>query len=960
MKEGRVCHLVNLWVLTFAIPALAQETNEAPQSQPLADPQEAALAEESLESTASGSKNTRAEIVITGYRRSLGAALAQKQRATAPVDAIVADDIADFPDLNLAESLQRIPGVAITRTNGEGARITVRGLSGLYTRTRVNGMDTRVGIGDNTSRDFDFNLFASELFNSIVVHKTATAELGDGSLGAVVDLNTGRPFNYKKGLTVVASAQGNYNDLSETLRPRMAGLLSYRDPGGIWGITASAAYSRTRNDEAVHETVRWQQSRFNSVNGNACFNPPVPPATAKTPSTDPGCKEVADAFHVRMPRYADVTTTSERLGLTAGIQIRPLDGTDIRLEGLHARYDRQYDLRALELLFRSNEGRIDVTNYDRQILPDRFGVVNNTLSYMEVKNAPVRSETIREISEADFYQLTLAIDHEFTQSIWVNILAGTSRSQGRVPHATSMMYDIPSYESYSYDYRQGTQYPQLVFSGADVEDARSYSLTEVRDRINATKNIFDTLDFKLSWEVAKPLKVSTGANYKRMSHNTERKSRDGTVCGLKLYDCDPDKDPSTPALIGAPGRPELSDQIEYAGKVGDGSRTRWAAASVDKWVEALGYYNLDPANDYGGIRTVVEQTLGTFLQLDGEVGLGMGGMRLMYNAGVQYVQTRQESTGYRATEFIEYKRPMYDDWLPSVNTALWLTDALVLRLAGAQTMARPGLGDLTPGVEVNSFNYVVSFKNPDLDPTRALGFDVGTEWYFAKESILSLGLFWKKISSFPLPVSKRGTFAGTELPRSVISPTSPADTNLEGTCTYAEGCWEINDLTNGTGATVKGLEVGFQAPFSTFYSGLPPVIRGLGFAGNFTLVDSQATYNFSGNKVKERLLGLSNHSFNATLYYEDPKFGARVSVANRGGYLEDGANVNGNLWQYVESSTRVDFASSYNITQGLEVSFEALNLTDTPYDSKVDVDAERRLQYRKTGRNFLLGARYTY
>jgi len=136
------------------------------------------------------------EIVITGFRSSLKQALDQKRDATGQVDAVIAEDIADFPDLNLAESLQRIPGVAITRENGEGKQITVRGLGGRYTMVRINGMETRAGDGSNSTRSFDFNMFASELFNNLIVRKTASANVGEGSLGAVVDLNTGRPFNY--------------------------------------------------------------------------------------------------------------------------------------------------------------------------------------------------------------------------------------------------------------------------------------------------------------------------------------------------------------------------------------------------------------------------------------------------------------------------------------------------------------------------------------------------------------------------------------------------------------------------------------------------------------------------------------------------------------------------------------------------------------------------------------------
>lgn len=192
----------------------------------------------------------RDSIVVAGYRKSLKSALWKKRKSTGQVDAIVAEDMAEFPDLNLAESLQRMPGVAIERTDGEGARITVRGLGPRYTRTRVNGMDARAAVRGNATRSFDFNMFAAELFNSVVVHKTATAVLGEGALGEVVDLNTARAFDYEKGFTFLVGAQGGCNDLSNTLVPRATGLVGYHDPKGIWGATASVAYSKTRIDTA--------------------------------------------------------------------------------------------------------------------------------------------------------------------------------------------------------------------------------------------------------------------------------------------------------------------------------------------------------------------------------------------------------------------------------------------------------------------------------------------------------------------------------------------------------------------------------------------------------------------------------------------------------------------------------------------------------------------------------------
>ena len=200
-------------------------------------------------------------IVVTGFRQSLEAALNVKKTSVGAVDAIVAEDIAKFPDQNLAESLQRIPGISISRDGGEGRSITVRGLSSQFTRVRVNGMETIAtsvdGASANRDRAFDFNVFASELFSSLVVHKTAEASLDEGSLGAVVDLNTGNPLKGKSGLSGALSLVGSYNDLSDTIGPRAAGMLSWRNDAGTFGVAVSAAYSKTKTLELGNNTVRW-------------------------------------------------------------------------------------------------------------------------------------------------------------------------------------------------------------------------------------------------------------------------------------------------------------------------------------------------------------------------------------------------------------------------------------------------------------------------------------------------------------------------------------------------------------------------------------------------------------------------------------------------------------------------------------------------------------------------------
>jgi TonB-dependent receptor len=922
----------------------------APEAAPPAAPEPGAEAAPEDVSADSVIDEGLPEVVITtGYRRSLGAALERKQASVAQVDAIVAEDIADFPDLNLAESLQRIPGIAITRAaGGEGGQITVRGLGGLYTRVRVNGMEARSNIGNNATnnggRTFDFNLFASELFNSIVVHKTATADLDEGSLGAVVDLNTARPFDYKAGWTFVLGAQAAYNDLSDTVRPRLTGLLGYRDPGGIWGATLSAAYTRIRYETASTDSQGWVKAPFRSVNGVICAENP----------DDASCAEVNDAFHPRIPRLAQDVITGDRLGLTAGVQLRPSHRTDIHLDGLYATYPTRTEQRRLFPLIRNNEGQMDITNYSLQTFPDRYGQGNDSLISADVGNAWIRSEHVRLQSEARFYQVSLSADHSFTDDIYAKALIGTSRSKSGLPHDTTVNYDNRNYGGYRFDFTNDKT-PLLAFTGADVNDPATFVVPELRDRVGTIEGGFDTAELNLHWRLLDELKLAAGTSYKRSTFEYQTSNRDGTVCGLGLYDCDTDDD-GMDDVLGPPGDPALTESVKFPGGAAPGTNTRWASPSIDGWVNAFDYYNAPFNPDQNGTTKVVENNLGFYLQGRGEIMLGADGMRLQYDAGLRYVETRQESSGLNTGVFVDIKRPTYRDWLPSANTALWFNDQLVLRLAAARVMARPALNNLSPGGTADPVNFTVNYQNPYLNPTRATALDASIEWYFSGGSILSLAGFFKDIKSFPIQESRRGTFASTGLPTSVLIPLSPGALNQEP-CGDPAGCWDITTLTDGPGATVQGLEIGFQAPFSAFHEGLPLVIRSMGLVANYTYVDSTANYDFFGNNVTERLLGLSNGSYNATLYYDDSKFSARVSLAYRSDYLLGGPNQNSNLWQWAEASTRVDFSSSYNVTDYLKVSLEGLNVTDNPFSSRYDVTARRRSLYNTNGRTFLLGAR---
>lgn len=882
-------------------------------------------------------------IVVEGYRRSLAAALDVKRNSVGAVDAIVAEDIAKFPDQNLAESLQRIPGVAITRDSGEGRAITVRGLSGEFTRVRVNGMEAIAATGGegsvNRGREFDFNVFASELFSNIVVRKTASASLDEGSLGAVVDLNTGRAFQYPEGTTFAVNAQGQYNELNEDLGPRVAGLFAYNNPNGLFGFTLSAAYSDNTTTEFGQNTVRWQRARFNTVEGQSCTATPEPEA----------CAEVANAFHPRIPRYGEIEVARERIGLTAGAQMQLTDRTLLTIDGLYSKLNASRSEIWGEVLFRGNEGGMDVVDYT-------FDPATNNVTSMLVNNAWVRNENFEKAWETKFFQVGAALEHEFSDFFRIRGFYGVAESDTDFPHEITFMYDDRDYDGYLYDYTDD-QFPTLAFNGPDVTDPTNFQLTELRDRLSRADHAFDNATFDAEWDLSDQFSIETGFSYKKFAFDTWEARRDTGVCGAGLFDCDLDDD-GTDDLVGVPATADRSIIYEYPDVQGDGSTASWAIPSLDAWIDYFDLFNLPASPNQGNIRSVEEKNLGAYIQFNGDVPLGQ--MDLRFDLGLRYVRTNQESTGFNSGVQVTVDRPSYDDWLPSGNIALSVTPELIWRVSGARVMTRPSLGNLSPGGSVDSFNYRVNFQNPFLDPSRATALDTSLEWYFDDESLLSFAFFYKDIASRPIRESRMGTYASTGLPLDLLVPTSPTAENPEGgpleSCNPANGgggCWEISEIINGDGGSLYGFEVGGQMPLSSLSDNLPPVIEGLGFIGNFTWVKSEVDY-FEG-EIRERLFGLSEKSFNATIYYADDVFDARLSAAYRDEYLT--GTRDGDFEGY-DGTFNLDFSASYAITDNLDLSFEALNLTDDYQDRFIDRSIRRRYEYDHTGRVFIVGARF--
>jgi TonB-dependent receptor len=275
--------------------------------------------------------DTVSEVVVSGYRASLRSAMNVKKNSDVMLDAINAEDIADFPDSNLAESLQRLPGISIDRDNGEGRTISVRGLSGDFSRVRINNMEALstggandAGSSPNRSRAFDFNAFASELFSSVRVRKSSSAEADEGSLGATVDLITGKPFDYKNS-AMAFSAEDSYYRNGKKHSPRVTALVSQRWFDGKMGILLSGAYAKRNSEDdnyargigSFDYTYRGSTWTGDELPGRAGFAAPTGTVfTALIPTTLTG--SALDAYKANPANYYNPLANSAAYGEMTG------------------------------------------------------------------------------------------------------------------------------------------------------------------------------------------------------------------------------------------------------------------------------------------------------------------------------------------------------------------------------------------------------------------------------------------------------------------------------------------------------------------------------------------------------------------------------------------------------------------------------------------------------------------
>jgi TonB-dependent receptor len=876
------------------------------------------------------------EIVVTSFRQSLEQALNLKREAANVRDSIVAEDMGKMPDLNLAESIQRIPGVAISRDGGEGRNITLRGLGPQFTLVTLNGMEVpsaTAGLdssgGVNRGRSFDFNVFSSELFNRIDVNKSTTASIEEGGLAGTVQLHTARPLD-QSGFRASFSGQAYYNDVNEDVNPRVGITLADTFADDRFGVLVNATYTERNPFQDGFGTVRFARPTgggFDDISGAIVHGTPA--SLDRNGNVidvnDPGIN-LNDVWYPRLPRQDSFRHTWERLGTAVSVEFQPTDNFNAGITWLRSELKQDVAAQNSFAQFRENAGHGFPAITPVEVWLDESGryAVAGTFD-----NVRLRTESRLTEDVSEFNQYVGDFTWDLSDSLRLTGMVGMAENE-----LTNQFFRVNieanAGSRFTYDFRNNPDVAAIRYD-FDTSDPANFFLQRNNELIQ--RNIVN--------------RENTTARVDLEWHDDDTSFKFGVVANERELDTANYQLSYTEPLT----FDGITQVFEYLDLGNQGADTDLAFVALDFDAALAAYQPTGGTLRTGpGIATwtVTEKTFGGFLEANAQAELI--GRPLHLNAGVRVVRTNTESNGFGTGGIPISVDNEYTDYLPSANLAWELTDEFIVRFGASRTMTRPGQASLAPSRGYSDVNLTVTGGNPLLLPQKSNNVDLSFEWYFAPESVVSLALFRKDIDSLIETSQDEGLLTAAD--RDAVARIYPGQPALLDP-TLA---WTFNQPLNLEGTDVEGLEIAYQQPFEF----LPGFLSDMGFLANYTYVTSEGNFEVEGELISAPLNGLSKDSYNATLYYENERWGARVSVNDRADYTTSIPGSNGNFTESTSGLPHWDFSSFFNVTENFALTFEVINLTDEPERLYTSGDGDLNLvrEYNKTGREFFLGARF--
>lgn len=868
--------------------------------------------------------------VSGGYRNSIEFSTNAKRDATNVVDSVYAEDIGKFPDTNIAESLNRVPGVQISRdVDGEGMNVQIRGLGTDFTKILLNGDQIAVASsgtlgGQNQNREVDLDLLPSEFFTQLTVNKTPQADMTEGGIAGVVDMRTTRPFD-NPGTHLTYSAQSDYNSIGHDVKPRGAVIGSWTNKSNTFGVLVGLTASRSDYDVRGFETIGWTtpspagaqcvgiSGPCQSPGGSSWVIPRTVPANAGNGlvpgqainsawllqhNPDLNASQLENALIPRLGRQAYIQGTNDHQAGLLSFEFRPDERAHFYLDTLFSKQERDFNRLDMDLIGRSGS----MIPLNMQV--DKNDVVTNAT----FANAQYFLEAIPYREHVHFYNINPGGELLFgaDENIKLDFQGYTQRSWYSNYQPTVGVISPTTTVNFS---NTGGPFPTITPS-LDLNDPNagwSWYRLQVANETRVTANKGARVD--LQWG-DDDNNLRAGIAY------------DDIARQIKAY-----VDSTAWQGYGESAIPK-SAIPSYFMPGPDG----FIAPNFNSVLNATHYpYYTSIAPMATGAVTganvggIEESTWAWYIEGNGKFDLG--GHDLRINGGVRHAYTGQAvtgpvitSTGKVGAGTVE-DRNAYGIYLPSFNAAFNATDNIVLRLAASRSMTRPDPSAMTPGVNyTDPAAEIASEGNDKLKPYLATNLDFGGEWYTGNEGYVALDLFGKRITGFTVNQTSLVPFNSLGVAFDSLTPTQQQSLDLRGGPDSAQV--QVTQQVNANGTlSIKGAEVTWVQPLDFIY-------KGLGIQTNYTVVSQRNI----GSGVPAQAIGISPHTYNLTGYWEGHGATLRLAYVWNSAQISSTLNQNGLPFGQIKTDARgqLDFGASYqfeHLPSKPMITLDATNLT---------------------------------
>jgi len=928
-------------------PALAQQASPAPQSAASAVP-----------------SATDVQVVeIKGIRASYASSLSNKKSADAVVEVVTAEDIGKLPAKNVADTVQRLPGVNISsNSGGDGAfadanRVSIRGTAPSLTQTLINGHSVgsadwfiaNQGVnGGASGRSVSYDLLPAEIVGKVTVYKTSQADLIEGGATGSVDIETRSPLSLTKQLTLDGSATAAYSTSTRKTDPQISGLVGWKNDARTFGVILQAFSERRHDRRDGQEFLGYNTVSMQDIFGLAPIdNPANDPTIAAQNAANAAALAAKQAQYPGLDgaTFANnvnatlLEMSMQRKGAMVDFELKPTNRLRLDFNGFYSKLTETNQDSSLETE--------QTALISMGVLPDSYQVNSGGLLTQATWNQssmPDYATTGAYVADYDKYYRPgesarvyyADVDLDFAASDKLRITGKLGRTQavGATPNEYAYVTNVGN-TGLSYQMNGLYKPADVSFPGyANTGNFNDPHLFLAYDGLNKVKSTDQENYLQSDAEYATELGVLDAIKFgvRVTSHQRSVLDYYNDGCQAQIPD-----DSYTQCIGTAQWAGQVENRYGQGLHGGPGFLTNiWqlSPAEITGYVNAPG--NLPASSlpySWPSSFVVNERTQALY-------GMAkLAGNQWKGNAGLRVVRTRQvarynEGSDAAAPGDTIYPDPhngdyihvttskTYTDLLPSANFSYDFTRNLIGRAAASRTMTRADYTDLAGAVSLNGQNGTGSGGNPQLKPVRSTNWDASLEWYFAPQSLLEFGVFYMDLTSY-IGYGQTTVLAPNLQQNPIVStPTYPY--------TVAQ---PVNDK-----GTNKGFEIAWQQPI------------GWGFGANLNY-----TWALGRDSNGAPLAGSSKHTWNAEGWYENDFLSARLTYSYRSDFL---TGIVSALPQYVSGAGDVSASVNFKLTHQLSVSFDAKNLAGALARQYV-VQKDMPAAIYNNGKQFYLGLKYS-